>query len=170
MGYVTVDILVLGHRIPKHSLQDFFAAHGPKKCHRSDHKCYPYNLEVVSFVLDHILEHQCELRRACDVIKFDVLNPKPQNWASAVDVLKSLNRTLAAVKAFKKLPCCSVRPEAKYKDASVKSLTKHLGALTLDTSPTSEGKLKTPILSIEVEFKKLLKTGKVERGVMFIMD
>src|SRR5271156_2365496 len=103
MGCVTVDILALGHGIPKHCLQDFFATYGPKRCHRSDHKCYCHNLEVVSFVLDHILEHRARLRGVCDVIKFDVLNPQPRNRASAVDELKSLNRTLAAVKGFKKL-------------------------------------------------------------------
>jgi len=143
--------------------------HGPKKWHCFDHKCYHHNLKVISFILDRILEHRGRLRGVCDIIKFDILNSQPRKRASMIDALKSLNRTLTAVKRFKKLSCCSVRLAVKYEDASIKSLTKHLGALTLNTSPTSEGKLKTPILSIEVEFKKLLRTDKAKREVLFMM-
>jgi len=65
-----------------------------------------------------------------------------------------LQRSIGLRKAFKKLPCCHLDGVSKYEDASIKSLTRKLDALSI-RGPVAEGRTE----SIEEGFRKLLGTG-----------
>jgi len=154
MACVVVDLLALGNNISKPHFNQFLAQHGPKTCHRSNHMCFRHNLGVVRFVLSNI-EHNNGLGKLCDTVQYDLLQEEPRYRPSALDALKSLQRSLGLRKGFKKLPCCHLDGVTKYEDASVKSLTKKLDALSIKGG-VAEGRTE----SMEEGFQKLLS----ERG------